>query len=205
MNSQQLNILADAVQHNCHISDARHGADYSLCIYLMKMREYYRWEQRLPYGAMLEKDAVGAWLQARERLWEDLEDAALVPLSIDGQAFDPYDADAINQVLTPQGLVYSSGLGNRAKPHFFLAELEQREHTGGYEVFVAASEYARDLTAPPAMTRGSSIFSAARVAEPHALGKARRLALEASGQCPWSRLRLLRLRRRSRRLARGHD
>jgi hypothetical protein len=158
MNSQQLNILADTVQHNCHISDARHGADYSLCIYLMKMREYYRWEQRLPYGAALEKDAVGAWLQAREQLWEDLEDAALVPLSIDGQAFDPYDADGINQALAPHGLVYSGGLGNRAKPHFFLAELEQREDSGGYEVFVAASEYARDLTAPPAMTRGSSIF-----------------------------------------------
>ena len=158
MNSQQLNILADSVQHNCHISDARHGADYSLCIYLMKMREYYRWEQRLPYGASLDKDAVGAWLQAREQLWEDLEDAALVPLRIDGQAFDPYDADGINQALAPHGLVYSGGLGHRAKPHFFLADLEQRDATGSYEVFVAASEYARDLTAPPAMTRGSSIF-----------------------------------------------
>lgn len=48
MKPQQLNVLAGAVQYNCHISDARHGADYSLCIYLMKMREYYRWEQRLP-------------------------------------------------------------------------------------------------------------------------------------------------------------
>ena len=40
MNQQMVRDLAQAVQHNCHISDARHGADYSLCVYLMKMREY---------------------------------------------------------------------------------------------------------------------------------------------------------------------
>ena len=158
MNAQQLNILAGVVQHNCHISDARHGADYSLCIYLMKMREYFRWEQRLPYGAALQKDAVGDWLQAREQLWEQLEDADLAPLCIDGQDYDPYDADAINDALSPHGLVYSSGLGNRAKPHFFLGELERHAQNGACSVYVAASEYARDLTAPPAMTRGSSIF-----------------------------------------------
>lgn len=158
MNSQQLKILAGAVQHNCNISDARHGADYSLCVYLMKMREYYRWEQRLPYGVPLQKDAVGDWLQARERLWEELENAELGPLPVDGRAYDPFDADAINAALAPHGLVYSSGLGHRAKPHFFLGELAQREQTGGCAVYVAASEYARDLTAPPAMTRGSSIF-----------------------------------------------
>jgi hypothetical protein len=158
MNSQQLHILAGAVQHNCHISDARHGADYSLCIYLMKMREYFRWEQRLPYGAALEKDAIGAWLQAREQLWEELEDAELTPLCIDGQDYDPYDADGINAALAPHGLVYSGGLGNRAKPHFFLGALERRADTAGYSVYVAADEYARDLTAPPAMTRGSTIF-----------------------------------------------
>lgn len=80
MNSQQPHILAGAVQHNCHIPDARHGADYSLCIDLMKMREYFGWEQRLPYGATLEKNAVGAWLQAREQRWEALEDADLAAM-----------------------------------------------------------------------------------------------------------------------------
>lgn len=89
MNQQQLNILVNAVQHNCDISDARHGADYSLCVYLMKMREYYRWEQRLPYGAALEKDAVGNWLQAREQLWEALEDADWQSLCIAEQSTIP--------------------------------------------------------------------------------------------------------------------
>ncbi len=158
MKPNELATLAEAVQYNCHVSDARHGGDYSLCVYLMKMREYYRWEQKLPYGAPLGKDAVGDWLQAREQLWEGLEEAELRPVSVNGRAFDPFDADAINASLGEAGLVYSSGLGNRAKPHFFLGRLEQRVSRAGYTVYVAAGEYARDLTAPPAMTLGNSIF-----------------------------------------------
>jgi len=158
MNPQQLNVLASTVQHNCHITDARHGADYSLCVYLMKMREYYRWEMRLPYGAALEKDAVGNWLAAREQLWAELEDAELAPLIIDGVSYDPYDAEAINARLQRDGLVYSGGLGNGAKPHFFLGDLECHDDSGGCSVYVAADEHARDLAAPPAMALGRSIF-----------------------------------------------
>lgn len=158
MNSESVCDLAEAVQRNCHISDARHGVDYSLCVYLMKMREYYRWEKRLPYGAVLRKDQVGDWLAAREQLWEGLEEAEFEPLAIGGERFDPFDADGINACLEPEGLVYSGGLGNKAKPHFFLGDLESRASDGDYSVFVVAGEYARDLIAPPAMTRGDSIF-----------------------------------------------
>ncbi len=158
MTDAPLHALAATVQHNCNISDARHGADYSLCVYLMKMREYYRWEKRLPYGAALERDQVGNWLQARERLWEDLEQAALEPIIIDGERFDPFDADAINQRLGAHGLVYSGGLGDKAKPHFFLGALERHQRHGDCSIFVVANEYARDLTAPPAMNLGQTIF-----------------------------------------------
>ena len=41
--------LIETVQHNCHLSDAHHARDYSLCIYLLKMREFYRWEETLPF------------------------------------------------------------------------------------------------------------------------------------------------------------
>jgi hypothetical protein len=158
MNDRAIRDLARAVQHNCHISDARHGADYSLCVYLMKMREYYRWEKGLPYGAALAKDQVGNWLQSREQLWEELADADLAPIEIEDECFDPFDSDGINRRIEAHGLVYSGGLGNQGKPHFFLGDLEQRRRTGDYSVFVVAGEYARDLTAPPAMTLGQSIF-----------------------------------------------
>lgn len=158
MKQHQVQALTEAVQRNCHISDARHGGDYSLCIYLMKMREYYRWEQRLPFNAALRKDAVGDWLSAREELWDVLADAELSPLEIAGERFDPFDADAINARLAPEGLIYSSGLGNQAKPHFFLGDLERVAVNGDCSVYVSAAEHARDLTAPPAMSLGNSIF-----------------------------------------------
>lgn len=158
MNRESTRRLAQAVQRNCHISDARHGGDYSLCVYLMKMREYYRWEMKLPFGASLGKDQVGSWLQERERLWEELEGAELEAIGIEGEQFDPFDADGINACLEPHGLVYSGGLGNRAKPHFVLGDLERRTRAGGYDVFVVADEHARDLTAPPAMTLDRTIF-----------------------------------------------
>ena len=158
MTDPALKSLAEAVQHNCNISDARHGADYSLCVYLMKMREYYRWEKHLPYGACLERDQVGNWLAAREQLWEELEDQELRRLPIGGDTFDPFDTGAINARLATQGLVYSAGLGSRAKPHFFLGDLECEQRSGDCAIYVSAGEYARDLTAPPAMTLGQTIF-----------------------------------------------
>ena len=158
MTDPVLQSLADTVQYNCNISDARYGADYSLCVYLMKMREYFRWEKHLPFGMALEKDQVGNWLAEREQLWEDLEGAELRPLHIGGEAIDPFDADTINARLAGQGLVYSAGLGARAKPHFFLGDLECEQRAGDHAVYVAADEYARDLTAPPAMTQGNTIF-----------------------------------------------
>ena len=45
----KLQPLLSAVQRNCHISDARHAGDYTLCIYLLKMREYFRWERRYSF------------------------------------------------------------------------------------------------------------------------------------------------------------
>ncbi len=150
--------LADTVQRNCHISDARHGTDYPLCTYLMMMREDYRWEKGLPFSARLSRDAVGDWLVQRESLWESLDEADFEPLVIEGRSYDPFAAEDVNLALQPYGLVYSSGLGRNAKPHFFLGGLERREDSDGYSVLVANREYARDLSAPPAMTNGRTVY-----------------------------------------------
>jgi hypothetical protein len=158
MNETMLEALSGRVQLNCHISDARHGGDYHMCSFLMKMREYYRWEKRLPFGARLPREDVGTWLAEREQLWESLEGHDYEPLDIAGQSFDPFAAESINQVLEPLGLVYSAGLGRNAKPHFFLGRLERRQEPGACSVLIADREYARDLGAPPAMTQGCTIY-----------------------------------------------
>ena len=69
--------LVEAVQTNCHIADARHAADLTLCTFLLQMREFYRWEKGLPLGAALVARGGGAWLARREALWADLEDQRL--------------------------------------------------------------------------------------------------------------------------------
>lgn len=155
---QELNRLALTVQRNCHLTDALHASNYSLCIYLLKMREYYRWEHRLPFSEPLQKHLVGDWLSEREQLWERIAESAYEPLLIDGQQFDPFDTQRINQLLNEKGLIYSGGLGNHCHPHFFLGKLHQRQQQEEYQVLISSTEHARDLTAPPAMSLDKTIF-----------------------------------------------
>lgn len=149
--------LGEMVQQNCHISDALHARNYSLCIYLLKMREFYRWEQGFAFRDSLPKGPLGEWLTAREQLWAELEEHEYAPLIIGKQEFDPFDSQAINRQLASIGLVYSGGYCG-AKPHFFLAELEKRVDEEGATVYVAGKELAREITAPPALSLGNSIF-----------------------------------------------
>jgi hypothetical protein len=158
MEQQDIDQLTAVVQHNCHISDARHGADYGLCSYLLKMREYYRWENNLGFEDRLSNDGVGDWLMERERLWEELADADFEEIALEGCRYEPFDTDAINGALRSHGLVYSGGLGRRAQAHFFLGKLESREDVDGYQVYIVGDELARDLSAPPAMCGESAIF-----------------------------------------------
>ncbi len=153
-----IQALQAAVQRNCHISDARFASDYTLCVYLLKMREFYRWECGRGLGEPLSGDEVGDWLSSREALWETLEDEPFAPLPIDGSEYDPFDDDAINAALMPHGLLYSGGYGAKSKPLFFLARLERSVEENGFRVHVAGAELARDLTAPPAMAAGEAIY-----------------------------------------------
>jgi hypothetical protein len=150
--------LLAAVQRNCHIADARHARGMTLCTYLLAMREFYRWEAGIAPGAPLERGAVGAWLSAREALWETLGDAEFVALPIDGRAYEPFDVAAINRQLLPHGLVYGAGIGRFGRPHFFLAALLRRERFEGLEALISGREYARDLGALPAALQGDVIF-----------------------------------------------
>lgn len=150
--------LSQTVQHNCHIADALYAGDYTLCIYLLKMREFYRWERGLPYNSLLENRSVGEWLREREQLWDSLENNEFESVIIDDTEFDPFDTEAINHALKPYELVYSGGIGLKTKPHFFLGKLHDRHEVKDYTVYISSNEYARDLTAPPAMALGQTIF-----------------------------------------------
>ncbi|TAM47949.1 MAG: hypothetical protein EPN55_01275 [Gammaproteobacteria bacterium] len=155
-----LNIgqVVSTVQKNCHIADAQSAGDLTLCIYLLKMREFYRWENDIPLTRQLAKEDVGQWLQEREQMWQHLESNGFEPIPLERGPSDPFDADAVNRELVPQGYVYSGGYGRFCKPQFFLGNLVTKETRNGFTVYISSCEYARDLEAPPAMLQGRTIF-----------------------------------------------
>jgi len=150
--------LAGVVQRNCDISDARHAGDYGLCTFLLKMREFYRWEHELPFARSLPKDELGEWLKSREQAWDRIEAEDFAPLPLAGGALDPFEAAEANRELAPQGGVYGAGYGRMGKPVFFLGELLRVEAREGLTVCMSSCEYARELAAPPAMLQGRTIF-----------------------------------------------
>ena len=150
--------LADVVQRNCDISDARHAGDYGLCTFLLKMREYYRWEHELPFARALPRDELGEWLKTREQNWAGIEAEDFAPLALGRGELDPFDADAANRELLAQGHVYGAGYGPLHKPVFFLGRLLRVETRAGFTILVSSCEYARELAAPPAMLQGRTIY-----------------------------------------------
>ncbi len=153
-----LRRLVNTVQRNCNISDAQFAGDYTMCVYLLKMREFYRWKKGIPLGQHINSKAVGSWVAEREAEWERLRDSDYAAITLQGTGHQPMDSDAINQQLLPQGYVYSAGIGRFSKPYFFFADLLNQEALRGYRVIVAGREHARELVAPPAMTQGKHIF-----------------------------------------------
>jgi len=150
--------LVDVVQRNCDISDARHAGDYGLCTFLLKMREYYRWENELPFASALPRDELGDWLKAREQAWDRIECDEFTPLPLARGELDPFDAEAANRDLLPQGCVYGAGYGRWHKPVFFLGRLLRIEERAGFKVRISSCEYARELAAPPALLQGRNIY-----------------------------------------------
>lgn len=154
----ELTRLIQTVQRNCDISDAAFAGDYTLCTYLLKMREYYRWTHGIPFGERIATPAVGAWVEGQEARWDELEEAELSALSWQGVDWEPFQADEINQHLLPLGYAYAAGLGRYAKPYFVVAECLSVESAEGYRLLILGHEHARELVAPPAMAQGSTIY-----------------------------------------------
>lgn len=154
----EVNRITDVVQRNCDISDARHARSYTMCVYLLKMREYYRWARGHGRTARVDTSDLSRWVTDRERLWEELEPAEFDCVPAAGTCLEPFAAREINADLVPRGYVYSAGLGRFVKPSFFLGRLARREERGAFSVLVADQELARDLSAAPAMYLDHTIF-----------------------------------------------
>lgn len=150
--------LCQSVQYNCDVSDARFARDYTLCIYLLRMREFYRWKNGISLGAAINAEALGLWVSDTEAYWDEIEETEFQPLILNGVAIDPFDADKVNQQLADSGLVYSAGIGRLGQPHFVLASLQEMTIADGTLCIECGEELARDTITVPAMAQNRSIF-----------------------------------------------
>jgi hypothetical protein len=155
---KETDAVIQQVKQNCNISDAKFWGYYSICGLLMRYRELYRSEHSLMPWDSIDNGEVCRWIQERERLWLDLEDAELQRIIIDGVSYDPFDITGLNAILRAKGLVYGGGYGTFNKPTFFIAELEASRDLFDYRVHYTGNELCRDLAASPAMLQGSCIY-----------------------------------------------
>ena len=153
-----LELITETVQKNCDLVDARHGQDYGLCIYLLKMRDYYRWQNRIPLHIDLVNDEIHSWIAKIEAYWDEINEDPFRHMKINGQYLNPFHTGQINDLLNPNGLVYSGGLGYGSIPLFFLAKLETQEKRSGFNILISGEEYARGLFGPPALFFENNIF-----------------------------------------------
>ena len=158
----EVESLRVQIQANCHRSDARFSGSFSLCGLLLRLRDYYKWEQGLPPWGEADTPRVLSWIEAREELWDRLTEEELKHLTWRGRNLDPFDSDGINTDLARQGWYYCSGYAAFLKPSFFLGRVYQRESLNGFEVVYLDNEIARDLFTVPAMTRDSVILARLR-------------------------------------------
>jgi hypothetical protein len=150
--------LIQQVQHNCDISDANHAGDYTLCIYLLKMREYYRWLSELDYADELNSEGMSQWLRDKENTWDRVADEPFQPINWQNHQYDPFDHNSINQKIYQDKLFYHAGIGQKATQHFFIAELLDQSLQDQVRISITGKEFARDLTAPPALSTQDEII-----------------------------------------------
>jgi len=152
--------VIENIQFNCDVSDARYAREATMCVYLLRMREFYRWRHDIALGVRLSLDDVGDWLSGVEEYWDTVEEEPLRNITIGSSEFDPFDCDAINAAFDRESLswTYSAGVGRRGKPHFFLAQTLHVESQDELTLTICGRELARDLVAQPAMSRDRSVW-----------------------------------------------
>ena len=150
--------LVQQVQYNCDISDANHAGNYTLCIYLLKMREYYRWLQALDFDQELDSESMSRWLREKEEIWDQVVDQSYQSIQLDNRHYEPFDSQGINAHLADDLLFYHAGIGQKAVQHFFLADRVEQYRQDHVEITITGKEYARDLTAPPAISTRNEII-----------------------------------------------
>jgi hypothetical protein len=158
MDTQELKSLTRQVLQNCDISDASNAGFYSICGLALRLRDLYKWEKQLPPWEERDSSEILDWIEAKEIRWEALIENDYKELSLFGKVFDPFDSDGVNAVLEPHNIYYGAGYARNLKPTFFLAVVENKIRSNGYNLYTLGRELARDLLTIPAMSQNGSVL-----------------------------------------------
>ena len=150
--------IARQILNNCTISDARHAGYYSICGLALRLRDLYKWEHGLAPWVEKNTADISDWIGDKERIWDRIAENDFTKIMITGRAYDPFDADGINAVLEPEGLLYGAGYAYSLKPTFFLAVIEEKKRIDGHDIYMLGREVARDLFTSPALIQNEAIL-----------------------------------------------
>jgi hypothetical protein len=154
-----IDSIASQVKHNCNISDAKYWGFYSPCALLLRLRDLYKIEKGIRPEQKINHEEIVRWIGEREVLWEQLSSLNFQEIEINDKKYHPFDVKGINSVLIKNGILYGAGYGEHLKPIFLLAEMRKTQKIGKYTVYFSGKEYARDLSATPAMIQGNTIIT----------------------------------------------
>jgi hypothetical protein len=152
-----LDQFISKVRFNCDVTDARHAGMYSVCGLVMRLRDLYKWEHRIPPWQEDDSDKVLAWIGDKETHWEALMTAEFQGVPMGGKIFDPFDTAGVNHLVNPMHLFYGAGYAHSLKPTFFLADIDDDLSIDGRSVRVLGREHARDLLTLPAFTQDGQV------------------------------------------------
>ena len=153
-----LDALSRQVIENCAISDARFAGHYSVCGLALRLRDLYKWEKGLEPWVEEDPPVLLEWIGGKQEEWEALVERDFAALTVAGNAYNPFDVAAINEVLEDEGLFYGAGYVHSLKPSFFLARLEEVREVDGYLVYILGRELARDLVTVPALSQEERVL-----------------------------------------------
>ena len=150
--------LIEQVRHNCSISDYRYAGTHTVCGLALRLRDLYKWEKGLEPWVEEDSSVILEWIGEKEEEWDKLEEQEFGGITLAGKIYDPFDVEALNAVLAPQGLFYGAGYVQGLKPSFLLAELAETRRVDGFPVYILGREHARDLLTVPALSQNNAIL-----------------------------------------------
>lgn len=163
--------IAQQVQENCELSDAKHWGSYTICGLLIRLMDLYRWSEGIDPWVKIDNPELMDWVGNREKRWEKIRENEYKDIVIGGKGHPPLDANGINELLEPRGFVYGAGYVDAMKPSFFLAKKEETRIEDGHRIFILGREFARDLITTPALLQGENIFVRTQPARSFIWGK----------------------------------